>query len=492
MNRIFITLSVAAISLMASQAIKAQSLFDEIIIDGEIVQTDTVFTSAEDAATSAAAAERLRRARRAAMKEAGTENPLWELTDADGNFLEPDNFGPQILVVDSTIDVSNLILPDYARMPLIFNKYSMTLPASAPTAIIIEGETPSGMNWAEQVVRRDNRRAAFEQDFMIAYPHLIRYNLATMPRPPKEFIMEVDPELAKINVREFVRNESEMKQAIDAMEFERIHWLHNFDASLQFSQAYISPNWYQGGNSNLNAILNVLYNVKLNQKFHPNLIFETSVQYKLGVNNAPDDSIHAYNISEDLLQINSKFGLKAAKHWYYSITMQFKTQLLNSYHTNSEDLTSSFLSPGELNLGVGMTYNYENPKKTLNFSAAISPLSYNLRTCINSRLNPETFGIEAGRHTVSDIGSSAELTLKWKIAYNIEYFSRMFIFTNYSYVQADWENTITFNINKFLSTRIFAHLRYQSDAERMPDTRWNKLQLKEILSIGFAYKFSNT
>lgn len=221
-------------------------------------------------------------------------------------------------------------------------------------------------------------------------------------------------------------------------------------------------------------------------------MFETSMQYKLGVNNAPDDTIHSYNITEDLFQINSKFGLKAAKRWYYSINAQFKTQLLNNYRVNTNDLTAAFLSPGELNVGVGMTYNYENPRKTVNFSAVISPLSYNMKMCTNSRLNETAFGIEEGKKTVSQYGSSAELTFKAKLAWNIEYFSRLFMFTNYEYVQGDWENTLTFNFNRFLSTKIFAHLRYQSDTPRLEDTKWQKWQLKEIISIGFSYKFSRS
>ena len=31
------------------------------------------------------------------------------------------------------------------------------------------------------------------------------------------------------------------------------------------------------------------------------------------------------------------------------------------------------MSPGELNVGVGMTYNYANPKKTFTLDASISP-----------------------------------------------------------------------------------------------------------------------
>lgn len=90
---------------------------------------------------------------------------------------------------------------------------------------------------------------------------------------------------------------------------------------------------------------------------------------------------------------------------------------------------------------------------------------------------------------MSQYGSSAELTLRWKMAWNIEYFSRLFLFTNYSYMQGDWENTVTFNISRFLSTKIYAHLRYDSSTPRTEGTRWHQWQLKEILSIGFAYKF---
>ncbi len=185
--------------------------------------------------------------------------------------------------------------------------------------------------------------------------------MATMPRPPKKFVMHLDPSTAKLTVEEFKEAPLDsMKQVVPEIEPERINWLHTFDGSLHFSQAYISPNWYQGGNSNLNMIFGALYNVKLNPKFNPNVIFETTASYKLALNNAPEDSIHRYNISEDLFQINSKFGLKAARRWYYSITAQFKTQLLNSYKVNSDEMIASFLSPSELNVGVGLTYSYEH------------------------------------------------------------------------------------------------------------------------------------
>lgn len=279
-------------------------------------------------------------------------------------------------------------------------------------------------------------------------------------------------------------------QATDInVDIEKRLWLKTFNASLQFSQAYISPNWYQGGKNNLNMLGNLYYNIKLNERFYKDIMFETTMQYKLGLNNAPGDTIRNYSISEDLFQLTSKFGLRAAQRWFYSITLAFKTQLLNSYNTNSRDLKAAFLSPGELNLGVGMTYNYSNPKKTFTANASISPLSWNMKSCTNKRINETAFGIDPGHKTVHQFGSSAECNMTWKLAYNITYTSRLFAFTDYSYFQGDWEHTVNFSINRYLSTQIYAHMRYDTSAKRLDDSKWHKFQFKEILSFGLSYSF---
>ena len=77
------------------------------------------------------------------------------------------------------------------------------------------------------------------------------------------------------------------------------------------------------------------------------------------------------------------------------------------------------------------------------------------------------------------------------MAPNISLRSRLFTNTDYSRVQADWENTLLFEINRFLTTQIYAHMRYDSRGVRAEGTNWKKLQVKEILSIGFSYKFSS-
>ena len=157
--------------------------------------------------------------------------------------------------------------------------------------------------------------------------------------------------------------------------------------------------------------------MKLNQKFHPNLLFEANMSYKLGTNSAPDDSLRSYNISEDLLQLNTTFGYKAFRRWFYSANAQFKTQLLQSYNTNSTTLRSAFMSPGELNVGLGMTYDFTNKRNTFTFNTSIAPLSWQLRTCFSSRMNRANYNIKPGHHTVNKIGSSAEYKISWTISF---------------------------------------------------------------------------
>ena len=326
-----------------------------------------------------------------------------------------------------------------------------------------------------------------KQNYMVRYPLEVKYNQSLLPQIPKLYTAHVDPRTSKITFEE--AKIADVKPAEVEANVERRHWIHRFDASLQFSQAYISPNWYQGGNNNLNMIGLIQYNVKLNQKFYPKYLFEVNLSYKVGVNNAPDDSIHSVNITEDIFQFNLTAGLKAFNRWYYSANVMFKTQLLNSYPTNSRQLRSAFMSPGELNFGLGMTYNYTSPKKNVVIGASISPLSWNLKTCTNRRMNPQSFDIEEGHRTKNKIGSSGEFTMMWKIAYNIVYNTRLFAFTDYDYAYADWEHTIDFNINRFLTTRLYLHMRYDTSTPKVEDSNWHKFQFKEIFSFGFAYHF---
>lgn len=445
----YITLVFAFLSGAALSA-PAQSLFDEIIVEGEEVKVPTDIE--------------------------------------DGLVILPG----MTLPTDTTINVADRLYSSVFYMPLVFDSYDIFLHDKAGDPLhepFPEDGTPTA--FFDRLVKTNYRQRYFMQQFMIDNPDLVFYNMQTMPRPPKKYVYNIDPQTARLEVTEFDNLPVDQVKTLvpEADKLKPLNWINTFDGSLQFSQAYISPNWYQGGKSNLNMIVDARYNVKLNPKVYSKVIFETNVSYKLGVNNAPDDTVHKYNISEDLFQINSKFGYKAASRWYYSINLMFKTQLLNNYRPNSDQLQAAFLSPGELNLGIGMTYAYQNKRNTVAFNASLAPFSYNIKMCTNPHLNPKNFGIDEGHTSKSQFGSSVEMTFRWNLTYNITYNSRLFAFTNYDFLQSDWEHTLDFSINRFMSARIYGHLRWDTLAPKREDTTWHKLMFKEVLSIGFSYHF---
>ena len=164
--------------------------------------------------------------------------------------------------------------------------------------------------------------------------------------------------------------------------------------------------------------------------------------------------------------------------------------MLNNYPANSMTRTASFLSPGELNLGIGMTYTKETEKKNLKIGISISPLSYNLKTCIDPMVDHAQFGIEEGHILKNEVGSNTEVNLFWRIWENITYTTRLFLFTDYRTFLGDWENTLNFQFNRFFSTQLYMHLRYDSGSDPALSPRWNRWMMKEILSVGLSYTFS--
>ena len=340
--------------------------------------------------------------------------------------------------------------------------------------------------WLRDVINAYSIQDDYMYNLMVSKPSTIDYSYWDLPVPPR--LLDDDVTFSGY-IRRLNLPELDPEKAILPEEnLRQIHWLHGVGAAMQFSQAYVSKNWYQGGNNHLALLFNFYWNVQLNQVYHPNLLFQSALSYKLGLNSTPQDEVHSYSISEDVLQYNLNTGLKAFKKWFYSFNLQFKTQILRNYEQNSMKRKASFLSPGDFNLGLGMAYSHQNDKKTLQLTATVSPISYNLKTCITDKIDHAQFNISQGRHSRSEIGSNGEFNMLWKITPNIDYKTRVFLFTDYDYFLSDWENTFSFAINKFLSTQIYVHLRYDTSTEM--STSWKHFMMREVLSFGLSYTFS--
>lgn len=342
--------------------------------------------------------------------------------------------------------------------------------------------------WLENAFEAWNLQDDFMYTMMVEDPSLIEYAYWQLPVPPT--LPEDDHGFKGFLKRSFVSGVNVDDAVISDQDIQKKHWLHVVNGALQFSQAYVSGNWYQGGNNHLALLINFLWDVQLNTVWHPNLLLQSTLSYKLGLNSVEDDEFRKYSISQDIFQYNFKFGYKARRNWYYTVTAQFKTQLLNNYKKNTETRIASILTPGDLNLGLGMTYSKTNAKKTIQFNASIAPVSYNLKTAVDAHVDHNLFGIPQTAKSQSEIGSNADITLNWKIGKMVTYKTRLFLFTDYDYFLGDWENTLNIQFSRFFSTQIYANLRYDSSADSSIAPNWKKFMLKEILSIGLSYTFS--
>ncbi len=260
-------------------------------------------------------------------------------------------------------------------------------------------------------------------------------------------------------------------------------WKFRGNGSLQFSQLHVSDNWYTGGDNNLNLQSSFAFYFNYNNQEY--IQFDNSLEIKEGLNTTPSDTVHGYTINTDLFRLTSKLGIKAAKNWYYTLSMQFSSQFFTNYVTNSMKKNSSFLSPGYLSVGIGMDYKLK--LKKFDLSVLMSPLAYNLRFVTDPDIEETRYGIERGKYSLNTYGSEVTINSTWKITSYITYTSRLYWFTNYERVETNFENTIDVAINRYFSTRFFSHIRFDDNVKRKPDQSY--FQFKDILSFGLSYQW---
>jgi len=260
-------------------------------------------------------------------------------------------------------------------------------------------------------------------------------------------------------------------------------WQHKASALAQFSQNYVSPNWYQGGNSNV-AILGIVTG-QLNYDDKKAIQWENYGEWHIGFNSVTGDSLRNLSTNDDVFKINSKLGIKAGGNFFYSTLVDFSTQFFNSYNgINSTQMKTSFLTPVRLNVGVGLDYKYKK-----RFSLMISPVSYKyIYVKNNKNVDPNLFGIKTGERVLSEVGSSFNAILCLPLTKEIQIDSKLNFYSNYESVVVDYELVCNMMINRFMSTRISINSRYDTSVI-LPPGEINKIQFKQLLSVGFSHKF---
>lgn len=261
-------------------------------------------------------------------------------------------------------------------------------------------------------------------------------------------------------------------------------WTFSGDNHLQIMQNYVSENWHKGGESNYSMVGDITLCADYNNKRR--LKFENKLEMKLGFQTSPSDTLHKYKTNNDIIRYTGKLGLQAAKRWYYTIQVLAYTQFTKGLKSNDKKVYSDFMSPFNLNIGLGMDYSVETHNKRLTGSVNLSLLSFNLRYVDRPDL-ATSYGIEEGNRTLKDYGSQLTTSLTWQITDQIKWVTRLYGYTTYEKSLLEWENTITLNVTKYISTNIFIYPRLDDSTKR--DEDWDYWQINEYCSLGLSYSF---
>lgn len=261
-------------------------------------------------------------------------------------------------------------------------------------------------------------------------------------------------------------------------------WTYKGDGFLQFMQNYVSGNWYKGGESNYSMVGSLTLEANYDNK--NKWKWDNKLEMKLGFLNSKTDSVHKFKANEDLVRLTSKVGLEAAKNWYYTLQLLAYTQFTRGLKSNDVKTYSDFMSPFNLNLGLGMDYKVESKNKRLTGTINLSPIAVNYRYVDRLNLGP-SYGLTEGKHSLFEFGPNMIADLTWKFNDVVTWKTRFYALTSFKRAEIEWENTFELRVSKYITANLFLFPRF--DDASVYDDDLGYWQFKEYSSLGFAYTF---
>jgi len=288
---------------------------------------------------------------------------------------------------------------------------------------------------------------------------------------------------------------------VEKIRIKPVYWLKNGEHRLQLTYNTYSDKW--GGDNNFDLFSHQKFNInyKKGKVRFENLIewrFQlkqiTSVEDKDKEENKNKGKI---NIIDDFLRTYSTFSLEAFyKKWFYSTNLEMKTPVFDKKTTDVErKYQRGFLTPFELNLGVGMRYETENVSKRDKYrkfkvSTDLSLLSMNYKYLRSDYAKSKDFGIEEEKRSKTDFGSTFNVNLFYSHNRYTKFNSRLKYFTNYEKVNVEWESSVDFALNNYFSTTLYLYVKYDDGipyANKNNDKTWGYFNYNQMLRFGLTY-----
>jgi hypothetical protein len=261
--------------------------------------------------------------------------------------------------------------------------------------------------------------------------------------------------------------------------------------NLGISQTSLT-NWAAGGQSSFsgNGLLNLFAHLKKEKG-----LWENYLDIGYGMMKQGKDDLQK---TDDKIEFTSKYGRNITEKWYLAGLFNFKTQFADGYnYPNDSVKISDLLSPGYFLGAIGADY-----RPGENFTVFIAPITGRFTVVTDQELSDAgEFGVDPGENVYSEFGGYIRMYLKHDIMKNITFQTKLDLFTNYlnnpQNIDVNWDVLLSMKVNEFISATLSTNLIYDDDIkisfdnndDGIIDEKGPRVQFKEILAVGFSFKF---
>lgn len=283
-------------------------------------------------------------------------------------------------------------------------------------------------------------------------------------------------------------------------------WKFGGIGGVTFNQAGFK-NWAPGGTNSFAVLANARIFADFKKKNH---LLQMWGAAEYGLQFVKGDQ-YKFRKNADRWEIFAKYGYRIHKPLYVAAYTNLRSQFANSYNytDTAKYLISTFASPLIFESAIGFDYV---PNKF--FSLFFSPLAAKVTFVANNEVAAlNSFGNVFPSKIKNELGAVLIATYKqdfWK--QNISILSVFKAYKNYlrsnadpfdaslpkeskshyrKNIDIDWQTTLGFKVNKFLSASVFMHLIWDNDITfpiEGSDLKTSKVQFRDVIGIGLVYQ----
>lgn len=202
--------------------------------------------------------------------------------------------------------------------------------------------------------------------------------------------------------------------------------------------------------------------------------------------------------ADDRFDLLSKYGYQISpKGWYVGALFNFRTQFAKGYSYPSDlpkVMISNSLAPAYVLVSPTISYQ---PNE--NFSVSLSPATARWTIVTDEVLSSQgAFGVDPGKKARTEFGAFATVGYKSNLTETISYAGRLDLFSNYlknpQNIDLFMTNVLLFKATKLITVSLSLDMIYDDDVNTINKdglVAGPKMQLKQLLGIGLAYRFNN-